>query len=116
MSLGKPLCCFVDEITGEHRIVKHKDDEKAIVDTVRVLGKVIVLLLKITIVFKRSLFFNALIQAHLMPRSLHCGKLALHFGTVEILSSATNLVVDMARKELYLSFGHKRICHLPKVV
>jgi hypothetical protein len=112
MSLGKPLCCFVDEITGEHRIVKHKDDEKAIVDTVRVLGKVTVLLLKITIV----LLFNALIQAHLMPRSLHCGKLASHFGTVEILSSATNLVVDMARRELYLSFGHKRICHLPKVV
>jgi DNA-directed RNA polymerase I subunit RPA2 len=38
LTLGKPLCCFVDEITGEHRTVKHKDDEKAFVDTVRVLG------------------------------------------------------------------------------
>ena len=38
LELGKPLCCFVDTITGEHRTVKHKDDEKAFVDTVRVLG------------------------------------------------------------------------------
>lgn len=49
MSLGKPLCCFVDEITGEHRIVKHKDDEKAIVDTVRVLGRIKFLLIQIPI-------------------------------------------------------------------
>ena len=38
VSTGKPLCCMVDLITGEHRVIKHKDGENAFVDTVRVLG------------------------------------------------------------------------------
>lgn len=37
---GSPLCCFVDNVTGEHRVVKHKDVETAFVATVRVLGVV----------------------------------------------------------------------------
>lgn len=35
---GDPLCCFVDGVTGSHRVVKHKDHEVAYVDSVRVLG------------------------------------------------------------------------------
>jgi DNA-directed RNA polymerase I subunit RPA2 len=35
---GDVICCFVDDITGKHRTVKHKEGESAVVDTVRVLG------------------------------------------------------------------------------
>lgn len=35
---GDPICCFVDDITGEHRVIKHKDIERAYVSVVRVLG------------------------------------------------------------------------------
>ena len=35
---GEAVCCIVDTISGEHRIIKHKSEEKAYVDTVRVLG------------------------------------------------------------------------------
>jgi DNA-directed RNA polymerase I subunit RPA2 len=35
---GEPLCCFIDDISGDHKVVKHKDNERAFVDTVRVLG------------------------------------------------------------------------------
>jgi DNA-directed RNA polymerase I subunit RPA2 len=35
---GKPLVCFIDQISGEHKIVKHKETEMAYVQTVRVLG------------------------------------------------------------------------------
>jgi DNA-directed RNA polymerase I subunit RPA2 len=35
---GKPICCLVDILTGEHRVIKHKDIESAVVDTVRILG------------------------------------------------------------------------------
>jgi len=35
---GEPVCCIVDTISGEHRIIKHKSEEKAYVETVRVLG------------------------------------------------------------------------------
>lgn len=35
---GDPICCFVDSITGEHRIIKHKEHESAYVQTVRVIG------------------------------------------------------------------------------
>lgn len=38
LTTGSPLCCFVDMLTGEHRIIKHKDVETAYVDSVRVLG------------------------------------------------------------------------------
>jgi len=38
LEYGKPLCCFVDSITGQHRTIKHKDNERAFVETVRVLG------------------------------------------------------------------------------
>lgn len=35
---GAPLCCFVDTITGEYRLIKHKDHERAYVQTVRIIG------------------------------------------------------------------------------
>ncbi len=35
---GEPVCCIVDTISGEHRVIKHKSEEKAYVETVRVLG------------------------------------------------------------------------------
>jgi DNA-directed RNA polymerase I subunit RPA2 len=38
LEFGKPLCCMVDVTTGEHRIIKHKDHEKAFVETVRIIG------------------------------------------------------------------------------
>ena len=34
---GDPICCFIDDISGEHRVIKHKDNERVFVDTVRVL-------------------------------------------------------------------------------
>ena len=38
MTLGTPLCCLIDDLTGEHKVIKHKDNEQAYIDTVRVLG------------------------------------------------------------------------------
>lgn len=38
MEYGKPMCCLIDGTTGEHRVIKHKDHEKAYVDTVRIIG------------------------------------------------------------------------------
>ena len=38
VEFGQPLCCFVDSVTGDQRYVKHKESERAYVDTVRVLG------------------------------------------------------------------------------
>ena len=38
MEYGNPVCCFVDSITGQHRTIKHKENEKAFVETVRVIG------------------------------------------------------------------------------
>ena len=38
MEYGKPMCCLIDSTTGEHRVIKHKDHEKAYVDTVRIIG------------------------------------------------------------------------------
>lgn len=35
---GHAICCLVDTLTGEHRLVRHKENERAYVDTVRVLG------------------------------------------------------------------------------
>lgn len=35
---GSPICCFVDRITGEFRIVKHKEAERAFIQTVRIIG------------------------------------------------------------------------------
>ena len=35
---GSPLCCIVDSFTGEHKLITHKDHEKAIVSTVRIIG------------------------------------------------------------------------------
>ena len=35
---GQPICCIVDTISGEHRLIKHKTDEKCYVETVRVIG------------------------------------------------------------------------------
>ena len=35
---GEPLCCFQDDISGEHRLVKHKDSERVCIDSVRILG------------------------------------------------------------------------------
>jgi DNA-directed RNA polymerase I subunit RPA2 len=35
---GEPLCCMVDEISGEHRVIKNKENERAYVDTVRILA------------------------------------------------------------------------------
>lgn len=39
VAYGQPLCCLVDTISGEFRIIRHKETEKAFVDTVRVLGR-----------------------------------------------------------------------------
>ena len=36
--MGSPLACFIDSISGEHRVIKHKETEMAYVDTVRVFG------------------------------------------------------------------------------
>ena len=38
IEFGQPLCCFVDAITGEHKVVKHKESERAYVQTVRCLA------------------------------------------------------------------------------
>ena len=38
IEFGKPICCMVDTVSGEHRVIKHKDSEVAVVQTVRVLG------------------------------------------------------------------------------
>ena len=38
VTTGDPICCLIDDMTGEHRIIKHKETERAFVDTVRVLG------------------------------------------------------------------------------
>lgn len=38
LEFGKPICCLVDSITGEHRLIKHKDHERAFVETVRIIG------------------------------------------------------------------------------
>lgn len=38
---GNPICCFVDTINGDQRTVKHKDNENAYVDTVRVIGSTV---------------------------------------------------------------------------
>jgi DNA-directed RNA polymerase I subunit RPA2 len=35
---GDPICCFIDSITGEHRVIKHKEHERAFIQTVRVIG------------------------------------------------------------------------------
>ena len=35
---GTPICCLVDCISGEHRIITHKDHESAHIETVRILG------------------------------------------------------------------------------
>jgi DNA-directed RNA polymerase I subunit RPA2 len=35
---GEPLCCLVDCVTGEHRLINHKDQESAFVETVRIIG------------------------------------------------------------------------------
>ena len=39
LEFGHPICCLVDRITGEHRLIKHKDHEKAFVETVRIVGQ-----------------------------------------------------------------------------
>ena len=39
LEYGHPICCLVDIITGEHRLIKHKDHEKAFVETVRIIGQ-----------------------------------------------------------------------------
>jgi DNA-directed RNA polymerase I subunit RPA2 len=38
VQMGSPICCLVDSLTGEHRLIKHKDHEAAYVETVRILG------------------------------------------------------------------------------
>ena len=38
IQFGEPLCCFRDDISGEHRVVKHKDNERVVIDSVRILG------------------------------------------------------------------------------
>ena len=38
MEIGGALCCLVDTVTGEHRIIKHKDNERVYVETVRIIG------------------------------------------------------------------------------
>jgi DNA-directed RNA polymerase I subunit RPA2 len=38
MKAGDAICCLIDDLTGEFKIIKHKDNEIAYVDTVRVLG------------------------------------------------------------------------------
>jgi DNA-directed RNA polymerase I subunit RPA2 len=35
---GEPVCCLLDTLSGECRIIKHKDAEQCIVETVRVTG------------------------------------------------------------------------------
>lgn len=35
---GDPIVAYVDDITGQTRFVKHKEDEAAYIDTVRLLG------------------------------------------------------------------------------
>lgn len=35
---GHPICCMVDTVSGRQRIIRHKDSERAFVDSVRVLG------------------------------------------------------------------------------
>lgn len=35
---GEPLCCLVDKISGEHRVIKNKENERAYIDTVRILS------------------------------------------------------------------------------
>jgi hypothetical protein len=39
LEYGNPICSLVDTVTGEHRIIKHKDHEKAYVQTVRIIGQ-----------------------------------------------------------------------------
>lgn len=38
VNAGDAICCLIDDLTGEIKIIKHKDNEKAFIDTVRVLG------------------------------------------------------------------------------
>lgn len=38
VNIGDPICCLIDELTGDHKIIKHKENEQAFIDTVRVLG------------------------------------------------------------------------------
>ena len=38
IEFGKSLCCMVDTTTGLHRVIKHKEHEKAFVETVRIIG------------------------------------------------------------------------------
>ena len=35
---GDPILCFVDSVTGEHKVINHKDQESAFIDTVRIVG------------------------------------------------------------------------------
>ena len=35
---GEPICCLQDDISGEHRVIKHKDNERVMIDSVRILG------------------------------------------------------------------------------
>lgn len=35
---GDPIVCFVDDVTGEYRVIRHKDAERAHIAVVRVLG------------------------------------------------------------------------------
>lgn len=35
---GEPLCCLVDEVSGQHRVIKNKEIERAYIDTVRILS------------------------------------------------------------------------------
>ena len=35
---GDPICCLLDDNTGQHRLIKHKEIETAFVDTVRIMG------------------------------------------------------------------------------
>lgn len=34
----EPICCLVDTLTGEQRFIGHKEHERAVVDTVRIIG------------------------------------------------------------------------------
>ena len=38
VAYGEPICCLINPLTGEHKIIKHKETEAAHVDTVRVIG------------------------------------------------------------------------------
>lgn len=38
VAYGEPLCCLINPLTGDHKIIKHKETESAHVDTVRVIG------------------------------------------------------------------------------